>query len=647
MRRSQWSPLVWALLLLPCAIPARDEPEATHWSFRPLQPVEVPTSGAAWVRSPIDEFILRRLRAARLSPGAEASREAWLRRVHLDLTGLPPSEGELASFLSDDSLDAFSRRVDRLLLSPRYGERWGRHWLDVVRYADSNGADENSFHANAWRYRDWVIAALNDDLPFDRFVTLQVAGDLIAAQRNAHASAAESTWVATGFLLLGPKILAEPDKVKMRMDIIDEQIETMSKSFLALSVECARCHDHKFDPIASRDYYAVAGVLKSTHLMGRYETVARWLERPIGTPEELGRLERWKKELGALKGKKGDKEVARRVQLISWISKFPRAMSVREHEVPVDQAVLLRGDHNRPTGAPVARGVISTLESSLSSPKVSKTSGRRELASWLASPSNPLTSRVTAPRLWQGHFGRGLVRTPNDFGVRGEEPTHPKLLDWLANELVRSDWSLKHLQRLIVLSSTYRMSSQSDEGARDADPEELTYWRFQPRRLEAEPIRDALLFVAGELDLEVGGTLQTQSSYEYVREPNRDESRRRAVYLPVIRNRLNEFFKTFDYTSPEVSVGLRTSSVLPQQALYWLNSSFVAARAKAVAREVSVGSNDTNESIRRVYRRLYSRSARVEERLRVRRFLGESPDRSRWEKLIHVLLLASEFSELQ
>ncbi|MBM3457888.1 MAG: DUF1549 domain-containing protein, partial [Armatimonadetes bacterium] len=410
-----------------------------HWAFQPVRRPLAPTvRRAGWVRSPVDAFILARLERAGLTPAPPADRRTLLRRVTFDLTGLPPTPEEVSAFLEDRSSDAWEKVVDRLLASAAYGERWARHWLDVARYADSNGLDENTAFANAWRYRDWVVRALNADMAYPEFIRWQVAGDLLPPAPDAATQYDRLT--ATGLLVLGPKVLAEPDKQKMVMDIVDEQIDVTSRAFLGLTLSCARCHDHKFDPISQADYYGLAGIFKSTRTMESLNTVARAFERPLAPPERVEERRTWDRKLQALRDEAKKAQGRDKQRLNQEV----RDMEARPPDVPMALAVEdakqienckihLRGNHLT-LGAEVARQFPVILAGKSQEPLQASSSGRLHLAEWLARRDNPLTGRVLVNRVWQHHFGVGIVGSPDNFGLLGEKPSHPELLDWLASE---------------------------------------------------------------------------------------------------------------------------------------------------------------------------------------------------------------------
>ncbi|MBU6208617.1 MAG: DUF1553 domain-containing protein [Planctomycetes bacterium] len=846
--------------------------EQDHWSYQPMaRPRPPKPAGAASSTADIDRFLLNTMQAQGVVPQGRADRRTLLRRATLDLTGLPPTYDEIRAFEEDTRPDAWSRVIDRLLASPAYGERWARHWLDVARYADSNGLDENTAFANAFRWRDWTVRAFNENLPIDRFIMMQLAGDLMPEARSSPAAADCIT--ATGFLVLGPKVLAEPDKEKLVFDMVDEQVDVVGRAFMGQTLGCARCHDHKFDPISQDQYFALAGVLHSTRTMASVATVARALEReaaandavaaraehaaatertnkalkgatqradarvqaswvtraapillaaselPAAAPTleaedgaalqglvvdrdhwgvgigvvrtgapgvgrvawrlraevdgphelrvraasdearpvqvELDGMPAAQDALGADTGSfhpqgqqwqvaarleltAGDHEIAlvrdgpfphidrvelvpvgradRRIEAsvaraselavpaallvqvrnaldrepwlaewrgelhgpmrdrselatdlairaqaasVAWNALFadgpsvdPRerlddpsleadraalfgpggpfavvalleserhaddraliarlvterdrlagampnppvmVLAVTEQEKPGDLAVHVRGDHTVAPGPKVARGAPQPLSRGTDLPRIpERSSGRLELAQWLVDDEHPLTARVFVNRVWHWHFGRGIVETPSDFGTRGGKPSHPDLLDWLARDFIRHGWDLKRLHRQIMNSDAYTRSSSPDAIASAIDPENRLLWRWTPRRLEAEAIRDSVLAVSGSLDRTMGGSLLASGNFEYV---TNDQSAngaqygapRRSLYLPVIRNALFGFFGIFDYTDASVTVDARAQTVIAPQALFMLNSPFVHEESRAWAKRL-------------------------------------------------------------
>ncbi len=605
-----------------------------HWAFQPLSSPTLPqVQDASWPQSPIDYFVLAGLEANHLQPAPPADKRTLIRRATFDLTGLPPTSEEVHAFLADESPDAFARLVDRLLASPHYGERWGRHWLDVARYADSNGLDENIAHGNAWRYRDWVVSAFNQDLSFSDFVAWQIAGDLLPAEDE---SRRREQLIATGFLVLGPKVLAESDEQKMRMDIVDEQIDTVGRSLLGLTLGCARCHDHKFDPIPTSDYYALAGVFCSTRTMETYKRIARWYEHSMPTPEEQ---ELQRRHLQSIEAKKSEIETvvqAANEQLLSMLesgaplpqdaeSKYPEetktklktlrdevakleksppevssAMGVTEGEV-ADVAVHIRGSHLN-LGDVVPRRFPQVLTTHDSSLLPADQSGRLQLAQWMTDPAHPLTRRVFVNRLWRWRFGEGVVPSTDNFGLLGEKPTNLPLLDFLAQRLIDEDGSVKAMHRLMMLSSTYQMSGQFNAQAANIDPTNRLLWRRTPQRLEAESVRDSLLFVSQKLDSKMGGSLLHVKNREFLfdhtsKDQTKYDHRQRSLYLPVIRNNVYDALELFDFPDPAVLNGDRATTTVAPQALFLMNSE-VAWDAMLHMAEGLLADNDLSDRTR-------------------------------------------------
>ena len=665
-----------------------------YWAFQPPvdQPLP-PVRDKAWPQTSIDHFILAGLEGAGLRPAVPADKRTLIRRATFDLVGLPPTPSEVEAFLADESPQAFATVVDRLLASPHYGERWGRHWLDVVRYADSNGLDENVAFGNAWRYRDYVVAAFNRDKPYDQFLLEQVAGDLLPPVEDL--AVKHERLIATGFLSLGPKVLAEVDPKKMEMDIIDEQVDTFGRAVLGLTLGCARCHDHKFDPIRTDDYYALAGIFKSTRTMENFVKLARWYENDLATDAELAQKGAHAKQAAEKKAaidefvkqanqrlqsslpdgglpkdaetKYPDETKAELKRLRDELAAFQKtapvilsAMGASEGTI-ADLAVHIRGNHLT-LGKTVARGFPLVLTGTGAAPVDSSHSGRLELAQWLVGKDHPLTSRVMVNRLWRWHFGEGLVRSPDNFGKLGEAPTNRPLLDWLARRFVDSRWSFKEMHRLIMLSSTYQMSATYDAEAAAVDPGNRLQWRMDVRRLEAEEIHDALRAVGGTLDWTMGGSLLHVGNREYLfdhtsKDGTKYESPRRAMYLPIIRNNLYDFYQLFDSPDGTVLNGDRDSTTVAPQALFMLNSDLVAQSSERMADSL-LARNDADDIQRLVdlYLLVYSRPPAEAERARNLALLeqfdtaavNQEPDpakrrRQAWTRLCHVLLAANEF----
>ena len=559
----------------------------TEWAYAPVENPELPKVDTAdWTREEMDFFVLAGIEKRDYLPTKPATKRTLIRRAYLDLHGLPPSTSQIEAFLSDERPDAWGRLIDELLQSPRYGERWGRHWLDVARYADTNGMDEDIAHPSAWRYRDYVIRSFNKDKPFDRFIVEQLAGDLLPAKGLVQK---REQIVGLGFLSVGPKMLACDDPDKMRRDIVDEQMDTMGRAFLGMTIGCARCHDHKIDPISIKDYYGLAGIFMSTKTLTKYSVVAEFHEHDLTKEEhqkkwlEVRRLEGEQKKKETPKDKK-DKLAEEITALKKGLPAPFRVMGVTEYPTQ-DVKVHLRGDYLT-LGEEVPRGVpaIWTEGEKVAMPE--KQSGRLELARWIASADNPLTARVIVNRLWRWHFGRGIVPTPDNFGGLGEKPTHPKLLDHLARKFVESGWSVKSMHRLMMNSATYRQSAEADLALVEYDPENKLFARWQRRRVESEVVRDSILMKANRLDLDMGGSMLVVQPNKYVNQGKLTEHSmvpRRTVYLPVYRSSGYDGQKAFDTADPAVSNGNRRTSTVAGQALYLMNSELMHASSKALA----------------------------------------------------------------
>jgi len=898
-------------------MPTDDEKE--FWAFQPAQRSAIPVvaDNGHWTRTPIDQFVLEQLESRQLHPNATADKRTLIRRATLDLIGLPPSPDEVNAFLADESPAAFETVVERLLASPRYGERWGRHWLDVVRYADSNGLDENLAFANAWRYRDYVIEAFNSDRPYNEFLREQLAGDLLPESSDENVQLRRI--VATGFLSLGAKMLAEDDPVKMEMDIIDEQVDTLGKAVLGMTFGCARCHDHKFDPISAHDYYALAGIFKSSKTMDNFNVVARWQERPVATAEIVATRDRQKAEADAVQSEITTRiktatdriSTEARKQLAAYLLAADRQLRIEEslqdatpaaqdetrsaspksilleaedfvrgnvlkdttsygvgigvlvnrgelpnyteYDIEISDAGLYQFDLRyaaaaaRPTmvlmdgkpirtdaasqvtgswtpesqkwfveaivevsvgkhvvrlenagpfphidklclspamgtaaALPVVADDLNSSDVALHTPLVSNwkklltaqrdvgispfalwwqfrttgsldvdvdvkaspltaklvsapvpttlaqlalrfqelaesddspdvmplktllgggdspfalgenaeaffydatiaqltalrenkttieaampvvseamsvsdgtpqnlkihlrgshttlgvevprrmphifskgdeptittaASGRLELAEWLTHSQNPLTARVLVNRVWQAHFGEGMVRSPDNFGRLGEKPSHPELLDWLAVEFVENGWSMKSLHRLILNSAVWQQTTDLNEAGASIDPENRLLWRMNRRRLEAEAIRDSLLAIGGELDTTMGGTLLPTENRKYVTSTaniNVDvyEAPRRTIYLPIVRSALNDYLTAFDFGDPSSMSGQRDRTTVAPQSLFLMNSKLVAKQSENLALSLLDLSSDDASRVFEAFARFYSR----------------------------------------
>lgn len=568
------------------------------WSFQvPQLRNPPPVRNVHWPQKRIDQFVLARLEQAGLLPSDPADRATWFRRLSFDLIGLPPTPAEIEAFATDSSPEARERVVERLLASPRYGERWARLWLDVARYAEDQahivGSDRSLFYPNAYLYRDWVIRALNDDMPYDRFVRLQLAADLINPRDP-------SNHAALGFIGLGPKYFSRNSPAVMA-DEWEDRVDTVSRGLLGLTVACARCHNHKFDPIPTEDYYALAGVFASTRMFNRplNDKVAKTKEGEATQPGE--------------------------------------AVHIVRDDHPVDLNVFIRGDIGN-KGPVVARRFLQVLERTPSQ-RFREGSGRLELADAIADRANPLTARVIVNRVWGLHFGRPLVGTPSNFGALGELPTHPELLDDLAVRFMEAGWSLKWLQREIVLSATYQQDSNPAPRNRSEDPENRLLSRMNRRRMSVESWRDAVLRASGRLADSIGGPSMN---------PQDPNERRRTVYSAVSRLELNRLLAAFDFPDPNVHADHRHETTTPIQKLFVLNHPFMVVQAQELANRLKLEIPDAvncadEKRIQLVYQRLYGRSpAESETRLGLAFFANGADRAARWQAYAHVLLAANE-----
>jgi mono/diheme cytochrome c family protein len=680
--------------------PVTDE-ERQFWSFQPPvrhDPPAVeasPSAPAAGKIHPIDAFLAARWREKGLHPSPPAGRRTLIRRAYLDLIGLPPEPAEVAAFVNDSSPDAFEKLIDRLLASPHYGERWGRHWLDLVRYADSGGFERDFDWPNAWRYRDYVVAAFNSDKPYDQFIREQIAGDEIAPDSNeAH--------VATGYLRLGPDNNIKTERT--RMDELDDILATTGLTFLGMTVQCARCHNHKFDPIPQKDYYRMQAVFFSTKAVDYplvdKDVVARYnaeqkridklqepikkakseLEKPYHdrlfeqriselpeyvqvawrTPpdqrtegqrlnarqiEETLKID--EEEILAIMPdaeKQKHRELVRQIAALNQQrpQKYPSAMTIGEEgRDPLPSFFLHRGSPGS-KGSRMPPGVLTVASwqdvKFFEPPPDAASSGRRRVfAEWIASERNPLTARVLVNRLWQHHFGNGIVRTPSNFGKTGERPTHPELLDWLAVEFVENGWSLKKLHRLMMTSQAYQMVSDDLAANLKADPENRLFWRMPRERLEAEIVRDQMLAVAGTLDRTTGGPavfpyidpalFQSSTGRTWPGRPESDPStQRRSLYVFSKRSIRYPMFEAFDQPDMINSCDRRNRSTISPQALLLMNNAFVMRQAKFFAQRVmSEAGADTADQVERAYQLALARPPREHEKSQAVAFIQGSP----------------------
>ncbi len=627
-----------------------------HWAFQPVKKPAPPiVQHSDRVQNPIDAFILAELDSRRLTLAPVADRRTLLRRATFDLIGLPPTPQEIDAFESDTDADApaFAKVIDRLLASPHYGERWGRYWLDVARYADTKGYvfQEERRYAYAYTYRDYVIQAFNDDLPYNQFILEQLAADrLFASAKATSADADVKPLAAMGFLTLGRRFLNN------QHDIIDDRIDVTTRGLLGLTVGCARCHDHKYDPIPTKDYYSLYGVFNSSVEPKELPLIALPDETPayLAFAKELKTREQAvadfkvknKTELAANNRKFQDDLRALQQKVDAWKTSPaapPRAMVLEDLPKPREPRVFLRGNPGN-NGPAVPRQFLAALSGDKRQP-FKNGSGRLELAQAIAAPDNPLTARVMVNRVWLHHFGQGLVRTPSDFGLRSEPPSHPALLDYLAARFVEDGWSVKKLHRLIMLSSVYQQGSQPGEDAARLDPENRLLSHMNRRRLDFEAMRDALLFVSGQLDTKIGGPAVEMFEAK--------TSRRRTVYGFIDRQNLPGMLRTFDFASPDASNPQRYETTVPQQALFLMNNPFVLELARAMLKRPELAEvADVRSRVNMLYHLIYGRGATGGEIDLAERFLDtpaddgtqpRPPALTAWERYVQVLLLANEF----
>ena len=677
--------------------------EADHWAWKPpVRPLVPGVKDPSWVASPIDAFVLSRLEGEGLRPAAPAGRETLLRRVTFDLTGLPPTVEEMDAFLADDSPGAWEKVVDRLLASARYGERWARHWLDLARYAETNGYELDEPRPDAWRYRDYVIRAFNEDKPYDRFIQEQIAGDILYPG-NADAL------IATGFNLLGPDMTDAADQEIRRLNTLHDMTDTASLVFLGLTVGCARCHDHKFEPIPQRDFFRLqafftpAAFRRDLVIAGEDEkarhakALAEYRALTGEAEEEIASIER--KHIDTIRARKLrglaeearvahetpqdrrsdiQKELAEKTERLLGVSpgEITAALSPEERErrdrlqreirafaprkpPPLPTAMGLAEGKARPTAFVLDRGepgryleeVRPGFPVAVAAPEPAgrappSPGARADLARWISSASNPLAARVMANRVWQRHLGRGIVATPSDFGLRGERPTHPELLDWLACELVDGGWSLKRLHRTILLSSTYRQSAAASPEARRLDPENRLLSHASRSRLEAEAVRDALLAASGLLDETIGGpgvfppipAEALEGSAGWKAGPPAD-GHRRSLYIFARRNLRFPLLETFDLPDSNLSCPERARSTTATQALALLNSEEVSESSRALASRLEAASPDPGERVKLAFRLTLGRHPTAAEIDISRDFLEHSP----LVELCRALFNANEF----
>ena len=649
------------------------------WSLLPISDPAVPAvADTAWPAGEIDRFILAKLQAACLTPAAPAGKAVLLRRVTYDLIGLPPTPAELDAFVRDESLDAFAKVVDRLLASPHYGERWGRWWLDVVRYADTAGDNSDFPVPQMHDYRDWVIDAFNRDLPYNQFVTQQIAGDLVPAENELDRRAKTT---ATGYLANARRFGSRVDDYPWHLTI-EDTIDNFGRTFLGLTVGCARCHDHKFDPVSAKDYYALYGVFQST----RYPWPGIELEQKqrdlveLAPQAEIDRFHKSQNERhaplaerekilakarditsGGLK-KQLEDEVTKIKGDLAGVDKtaapYPTLYAVTDQK-GTDAPVQIKGEPTKP-GPVVPRRFLEVINPEPFHAGESG-SGRLELAERLFDTRNPLTARVMANRIWLWHFGQGLVPTPNDFGKQGKPATHPELLDWLASRFKADQWSIKALHRRILLSKTWQQSSTRTAAARQLDPANTLLAGFPRLRLDAEALRDTLLSLSGQLDLTPGGAHPFPPMTEWNFTQHNPfkavyDHKKRSVYLMTQRTQRHPYLGIFDAADPSISVGQRSNTTTPLQSLYLLNNPFVHGQAEAFAHRILAERPDDAARLELVWKLTFSRLPRADETEQSLAFLDQARaalqpdampadklDLEAWTALARSLLRTNEF----
>lgn len=647
-----------------------------HWAFqKPTKSAPPAVKNAEWPRTDIDKFTLADMEAKGLSPVADADRRTLIRRIAFDLTGLPPTPDEINAFLTDTSPNAVKNVIEQYLDSPRFGERWGRHWLDVARYAESSGKETNVLYPHAWRYRDYVIDSFNKDKPYDQFLKEQIAGDLLKYEDKRQQG---EQIVATGFLAIGAKSHNTREARQFRMDVVDEQIDAVSQAMLGLTIACARCHDHKFDPIGQRDYYALAGIFLSTEtlygthrqLQNNHPSDLIELDDATGLAPALAKIS--PSEVGILKQRAEEARTAQREALTQVAEQrrkggkddpaanfqrirqaqdrasqaegdaklfrddgTPRTLVMGTFEkAPVNTPIMLRGDPNQPTANTIPRGLVEVLCAEGEPLNIGQGSGRLDLAWWIASKDNPLTARVMANRIWLHLFGQGIVVTPDNFGTKGMAPTNQALLDNLAVRFMENGWSTKRMIKEIMLTRTYQLSSQHNEANYAVDPDNKTHWRMSKRRLEAEAIRDSMLAVAGTLNLyPVDGSPVAragdgrQGLITLAREVLTEPQTYRSVFMPIIRDQIPESLSLFDFPDASLVSSQRDSTNVPSQSLYLMNNPQAIAAADAFAKRLgALEVKNPQDRFTKAYELAYGRLPTAEEGQAVRSFFQRFTD---------------------
>jgi hypothetical protein len=648
--------------------------ERQHWAYQLVKdPAPPEVSSGEWSRTPVDRFIKAKLDERNLKPLGVASKRTLLRRVTFDLTGLPPTPEEYAEFLADKSPDAFEKVVDRLLASPRYGEQWGRHWLDMVRYADTAGdASDYPVH-EAYRYRNYVIRSFASDKPFNQFVQEQIAGDLLPHKDEEDR---QEKLTATGYLAMSRRFGQTDREFYLT---VDDTIENLGTALLGLTTGCARCHDHKFDAIPTRDYYAIAGILNSSKYAFPGLEHHQYLDGFVAlNSKDQERIEKQQKQMVEAfrivkkgEGKDPTSPLEQRLKYLEASSELermrrnwpdiPMIFAVTDNGgEPKNARVMVKGDP-KTLGQEAPRGFLEILGGQ-KVPEDHTGSGRDLLAAWITDPKNPLTPRVIVNRVWLWHFGRGLVNTPNDFGKRGEAPTHPELLDWLTSRFLEDGWSIKNLHKRILLTRVYQTASGYDEVNATRDAKNEFYWRFDRRRLTAEELRDSMLFTSGELDPTPAAQhpFAPRASYTltqhhpFVADMDKFAHKKRSVYLLQQRFRPNAYLSLFDGPDANASTPVRVANTTALQALFSMNNDFAEEQASALAARVSIARETPQQRLDLAYNLLYGRSPQQAETKLALDYLakatGKNPElpaeertRAAWTGLMRVLLSANEF----
>jgi hypothetical protein len=657
------------------------------WAFQSPKPSPVPTpKDAGWARNDIDRDLLAAMEAKGIKPVGDADARSLIRRIYFDLVGLPPTPEDVEAFAQsaiNNRQSAIEAVVDKLLQSPRFGETWGRHWLDVSRFAESSGKTANMSYPHAWRYRDYVVAAYNADKPFDQFVKEQIAGDLLPPSDDKEKA---EHLIATGFLAIGPKSHNEMNRRQFEFDLIDEQIDTTTQAFLSLTIACARCHDHKFDPIPQKDYYALAGIFRSTEtcygtvrtIQSNHPSPLVQLPKDCDQPAGVGPLSQTRREqiekqiadnkaeLAKLTGTDGFimgiRFRSQNANLQSQLDMYEKdgtpklqAMGTRDRVRGADTALLGRGEVDKP-GDMVSRGIPQVLTSK--QPRITG-SGRLQLADWIASKENPLTARVYVNRVWHHLFGQGLVPTVDNFGNAGQRPTNQALLDHLALWFMDNGWSTKKLIRHLMTTHAYSLATTFDAKNLEADSDNALVWRMTPRRLEAEKVRDSMLAISGQLDLEPekGSILMRNGegpafgAFRFAKGPLAQPDAHRSVFMTILRDQLPESLTLFDFPDPNSVAGERAITNVPAQSLYLMNNLFVIRQSESAADRLLASSGSDAEKVKRAYETFYARPPSEKESAAATQFITNyskgSTKRNAWAAFTQALFASAEFANLR